>query len=381
MLINSKRLLIILVSLSFLLIGTIGKVQGQDDSVLYEIDEVKDELITRAEYGKDQSKEGITACNFVNYIHLDILKSFHEDANIPLTYKVFPSLEVFTEEINTCDVGTLTSGDKFNSLIAKNQIQKLDYRQIPNITNIPPQLRAAWLESDPEGYGVPFSFGPMVISVREPIIKEVFGRGKVPRDAAFYLEPENLKKLKDAGYKIVTTLQGSDVISPIYIALGLDPNSSSLRDLEKVNQKLQSIKPYIDGAVSGSQIPSLMDEQVALGLFMYDGDVRQAQLRLQDNGNSQGLTYFPPQEGAYVWFDFHVIPQNSEKTDQAYAYINHFLTEKNAALFTKASQFSNTVVGVPDVSLSAAKSLPEDIIEDREAIWNRFMDGIPKEDW
>lgn len=348
---------------------------------LNELDEVREKLTTRVEYGNTSLPETITDCNFVNYTHFDIQGSFYQESNTPLIYKVFPSLDVFNTSIDQCNVGTQTSGKGFWSLINNSRLLRLDYRKIPNIANIDPRIRTAWRQSDPEGYGVPFSFGPMVIAVKTKIVSEIFGSKKTPKNATFYLNPDNLKKIKAAGYKIVTTLEAGDVMPPVYITLGLDPNSSSPKDLATVAKQLQAVKPFIDGAVSGSEIASMMDEKVVLGLFMYDGDMEQARLRLQKKGDDQGLIYFIPNEGGYVWLDFKVIPSHNKHLDNIYAYINHLLKPENAKLFTQGSQFSNTVVGVPDITLFTAKPLAEETIQARQRIWDQFMRGIPEEKW
>ena len=66
--------------------------------------------------------------------------------------------------------------------------------------------------------------------------------------------------------------------------------------------------------------------------------------------------YLAPKEGALAWMEGVSIPSGAANLDQAYAFINWFLTPEAGALYTNATSINSTAVGAADLLSDEAKA-------------------------
>jgi spermidine/putrescine transport system substrate-binding protein len=57
------------------------------------------------------------------------------------------------------------------------------------------------------------------------------------------------------------------------------------------------------------------------------------------------IRYIAPKEGALAWLEGYAIPKGAENLEQAYAFINWFLTPEVGAMYTDLTSINSTVVG------------------------------------
>ncbi len=57
------------------------------------------------------------------------------------------------------------------------------------------------------------------------------------------------------------------------------------------------------------------------------------------------VRYIAPKEGALAWLEGYAIPKGAENLEQAYAFINWFLTPEVGAMYTDLTSINSTVVG------------------------------------
>jgi spermidine/putrescine transport system substrate-binding protein len=57
------------------------------------------------------------------------------------------------------------------------------------------------------------------------------------------------------------------------------------------------------------------------------------------------IRYIAPKEGALAWLEGYAIPKGAENVEQAYAFINWFLTPEVGAMYTDLTSINSTVVG------------------------------------
>ena len=66
--------------------------------------------------------------------------------------------------------------------------------------------------------------------------------------------------------------------------------------------------------------------------------------------------FVAPKEGALTWMEGVSIPKGAENVEQAYAFINWFLTPEAGAMYTNATSINSTAVGAADLTSDEAKA-------------------------
>ncbi|MBX9465839.1 MAG: extracellular solute-binding protein [Aquamicrobium sp.] len=68
------------------------------------------------------------------------------------------------------------------------------------------------------------------------------------------------------------------------------------------------------------------------------------------------IGFIAPKEGALAWMEGVSIPSGAENIDQAYAFINWFLTPEAGAMYSNATSINSTAVGAADLLSDEAKA-------------------------
>jgi len=68
------------------------------------------------------------------------------------------------------------------------------------------------------------------------------------------------------------------------------------------------------------------------------------------------IGFVAPKEGALTWMEGVSIPKGAENVEQAYAFINWFLTPEAGAMYTNATSINSTAVGAADLTSDEAKA-------------------------
>lgn len=66
--------------------------------------------------------------------------------------------------------------------------------------------------------------------------------------------------------------------------------------------------------------------------------------------------FIAPKEGALTWMEGVAIPSGAENVEQAYAFINWFLTPEAGAMYTNVTSINSTAVGAADLISDEAKA-------------------------
>lgn len=80
------------------------------------------------------------------------------------------------------------------------------------------------------------------------------------------------------------------------------------------------------------------------------------------------IGFVAPKEGALTWMEGVAIPVGAENLDQAYAFINWFLTPEAGAMYTNATSINSTAVGAAELTSDQAKAFfaaayPDDALD------------------
>ncbi|UUP19898.1 extracellular solute-binding protein [Nitratireductor thuwali] len=68
------------------------------------------------------------------------------------------------------------------------------------------------------------------------------------------------------------------------------------------------------------------------------------------------IGFIAPKEGALAWMEGVAIPSGAENIEQAYAFINWFLTPEAGAMYTNATSINSTAVGAEELISDEAKA-------------------------
>lgn len=80
------------------------------------------------------------------------------------------------------------------------------------------------------------------------------------------------------------------------------------------------------------------------------------------------VSFIAPKEGALAWMEGISIPKGAKNLEQAYAFINFFLTPEAGAIYSNATSINSTAVGADALLSDAAKTFfanayPEDALD------------------
>ena len=188
------------------------------------------------------------------------------------------------------------------SLVRNSEIQELDHSRLPNLGNID----TAWMNQhfDPGNkYTIPYLAGTDAIVVNTAKVKTV------PKSWADLWNPEY------AG-RMVFLDDSRAVIGITLLALGFDPNTKDVDQLDQAKTKFEELIPNISSFDSDSPDRALIDGNVDLGMTSTFGAFP-AQQRVPT------VQYIYPTEGAIVWQDNWAIPKTAPHLDAAYAWLNY----------------------------------------------------------
>lgn len=332
--------------------------------------------------------------NWSDYIAEDTIKNFEDKTGIKVTYDVFDSNDVLETRLLAGNSGfdvVVPSASFLERQIKAGVFQKLDKSQLPNLSNMDPDIMQRVALHDPENaHSVPYLWGTTGIGYNEAKIKKILG--DTPLDSwNFIFDPKLIAKFKDCG---VSVLDASDELLKITLAwMGRDPNSEKEEDLKAAEEKLMAIRPFIRKIHSSQYIEDLANGDLCIALG-WSGDILQSRDRAAEAGQGVVIKYAIPKEGTIVWFDMLAIPADAKHPKNALAFINYLMEPQvaannsnfvnyangNAASFPMVKDEVKNDPGIyptPEVKAKLFPSLAysEDFTRLMTRMWTRFTTG------
>lgn len=298
-------------------------------------------LVASLVSGVASAKE-VRIYNWSDYIDEEVLKDFEKETGIKPIYDVFDSNELLETKLLAGGSGydvVVPTGPFLARQISAGVFQKLDKSKLPNLKNTWPLIQERTALYDPgNDYSINYMWGTTGIGYNKAKIEERLKDAPVNSwDLIF--KPEIVSKFKDCG---IFLLDAADDILPVALLyLGLDPNSSDPKDLEKAGELLQSIRPNIQKFHSSEFINALANGDICIAVG-YSGDILQARDRAEEAKNGVEVGYHIPKEGAQMWFDQMAIPADAKHVEEAHAFLNYILKPE---VIAKASNYVNYANG------------------------------------
>ena len=301
--------------------------------------------------------------NWSNFIAPNTIRDFEKESGIRVNYEEFSSADVMFAKLKIGVTGydlVVAPGYMVRRMIRHDLLYPLSKdikapEYLPHL-NSPP--------FDPKHeYSVPYLWGTTGVG---------YNSKKIPTN------PKSWSLLWDKSLeKRITILdEKRDAIGMALFDLGLSPNSTDLKELERAKQSLLEQRPLVRRYTSDFTDDLIRGETwAALG---WSGDVAQAQASNPD------IQYYLPEEGCFLFVDSLVIPRSAPHPEAALDFIRYFLRPEVCKDITNATGYANPVVASkplvdPALLNNSLGYPPDDVLKnlyyqedlgDKEAVWD-----------
>jgi len=284
----------------------------------------------------------INVYNWSDYIDPAVLEDFTKQTGIKVQYDTFDANETLETKLLAGRSGydiVVPSAYFLERQIKAGVFQKIDKTRLNNLGNIWPEIANRLAVYDPGNqYAVNYMWGTTGIGFNVKAMRERLGpNGKIDSwDVVF--KPENLAKFKDCG---ITMLDSSDDIMPAALHyLGLNPNSTDERELQRAADLLLKVRPLVRKFHSSEYLNALASGEICF-VVGWSGDIKQAQKRAAEVKNGVEIGYAIPKEGAQMFFDNLAIPKDAAHVAEAHAFIDFLLKPEVAAKNSNLVSYAN----------------------------------------
>ncbi len=304
------------------------------------------------------SAEEVRVYNWSDYIDESLLEKFEAETGIDLIYDVFDSNEVLETKMLAGGSGydvVVPTASFMERQITAGVFQTLDQSKLSNKGNMWDVISARTAQFDPNNaYSVNYMWGTTGLGVNTAKVKEVLGEDAPIDSLALIFDPANMEKLASCG---VHMLDAPDEVIPAALKfLGEDPNSHDKAVIQRAEEVLAPVRPYIQKFHSSEYINALANGDICVA-FGWSGDVLQARDRAAEAENGVELEYNAPKEGALMWFDQMAIPADAPNPEGAHKFLNFIMDAQNMAAASNYVYYANG-------NKAAQEFLAEDVIGD-----------------
>jgi len=157
-------------------------------------------------------------------------------------------------------------------------------------------------------------------------------------DLAAVFKPENAAKLADCGISILDS--PTDIGLMVFSYLGIDPNTQSQADFDKLVEAFKPIRQYIATFDNSNYLTTLPNKELCVA-NTWSGDYSVAVSRAEEAGIKLDLEYFVPKTGAPAWFDLWCIPADAANADNAHVFLEYMLQPDVIAKCTDFTGYAN----------------------------------------
>ena len=280
--------------------------------------------------------------NWVDYIGETTLEDFEKETGIKVVYDTYDSAETVDSKLmaggSGYDVVDHAGSQLARLIMAGNILQPVDKGKLPNHSNLDPVIMKTMENWDPGNeYGVPYMWGTTGITYNVDMINERMPDAPVD-SLAMVFDPDVVSKFADCGVTILDS--PLDVIPMALSYLGLDPNSADKADLKAVEEMMAKVRPYIRTYDSSNYLNALPNSEICVAMT-WSGDYATATWRASEAGIDINLNYHVPKEGAGLWFDVWVIPEDAPHPENAHIFLNYMLRPDVIAGATNYTYYAN----------------------------------------
>jgi putrescine transport system substrate-binding protein len=289
-----------------------------------------------------QSERIVNVYNWSDYIDPAVIEAFTKETGIKVRYDTFDANETLETKLLAGKSGydvVVPTGYFLQRQIAAGVFQKLDKSKLPNLKNVWPDIAGRLAFYDPGNqYAVNYMWGTTGIGYNVRKMHEILGAGATIDSWDVVFRPEQLARFKGCGIHMLDSVD--DIVPAALHDLGLDPNSTQQKDLDKAAELIARIRPSVRKFHSSEYINALTTGEICF-VVGWSGDIKQAQKRAAEAKNGVEIGYAIPKEGAQMFFDNLAIPKDAPHVAEAHAFIDYLLRPDVAAKNTDLVQYAN----------------------------------------
>jgi putrescine transport system substrate-binding protein len=306
-----------------------------------------------------QDARVVNVYNWSDYIDAKVLEDFTKETGIKVQYDTFDANETLETKLLAGKSGydvVVPTAYFLERQIKAGVFQKLDKNKLKNLGNIWPDIATRLAVYDPGNqYAVNYMWGTTGIGYNVKAMRERLGpNGKIDSwDVVF--KPENLAKFRDCGVHMLDS--ADDIIPAALHFLGLDPNSTDPKELERATELLMKIRSSVRKFHSSEYLNALASGEICL-VVGWSGDIKQSQRRAIEAKNGVEIGYAIPKEGAQMFFDNLAIPNDASHVTEAHAFIDYLLRPEVAAK-------NSNLVAYANGNLASRKFVDKAVLDDR----------------
>ncbi len=314
----------------------------------------------------DKPYEGTTlnVYTWTEYIPDSVIEKFEEETGITVNHSTFSSNEDMLAKVKSEDEGAFDivqpSDYMVEQMASQGMLEELDLTKLTNLSNIDEAYLSPSYDPDNK-YSVPYLGGVEAMAVNASKITD---------------EVTSYNDLFDSAYanQVVLLDDFRAVIGLTARSLGYSMSTSDSTELEKIKEKLMTLKPNVKLYDSDSPKSALIQGEASIGA-MWGAEVA---LAMEEDSNIE-VVY--PEEGAYLFMDNWAIPKGAKNVDAAMEFINFMLDSENMsevlAEFPYLCPNKAAVALMGDEYTSnLAKNPPAEVIAKGEYIKNLDVDTL-----
>ncbi len=306
-----------------------------------------------------QSGRVVNVYNWSDYIDPTVLDAFTKETGIAVRYDTFDANETLETKLLAGNSGydvVVPTGYFLQRQITAGVFQKLDKSKLPNLVNVWPQIAEKLAFYDPGNqYAVNYMWGTTGIGYNVAKMHEILGANATIDTWDVVFKPDLIARFKDCGIQMLDSV--TDIVPAALHYLGLDPNSTEEKDLEKAAALIARVRPFVRKFHSSEYLNALASGEICF-VVGWSGDVKQAQKRAAEAKNGVAVGYAIPKEGAQMFFDNLAIPKDAPHVAEAHALIDYLLRPEVAAKNTNLVQYANG-------NLASQKFIAKAVLDDR----------------
>jgi len=338
-------------------------------------------------------EKAVNVYNWYDYIKPEVLRKFEARYGIQVRYSLFDSNNTLEAKLLAGHSGydvVFPSGAYLESMLAAGVFQPLDKAQLPNLKNMDPVIMQRLAAHDPgNAHAVVYTWGITGIAYDDAKVHARLPQAPVDSWSLLF-DPKVAAALAGCG---IGLYEAPNIIVPSVLAwLGEPPNSEDSGELQRAQNALLAVRPYIRKVSSGSLVDDLANGELCV-IIASNGDAMQAQERTRIAANGERVRYSIPREGAVMWFDVAAVPADAPHPGSAHRFIDFLMDPAIAAENSNAIRFPNgnaaaQAAMLPELANAAifpAQELASRLIPERaksEAyvrlrtrMWTRFRTG------
>jgi putrescine transport system substrate-binding protein len=306
-----------------------------------------------------QPERVVNVYNWSDYIDPDVIEAFTKETGIKVRYDTFDANETLETKLLAGKSGydvVVPTGYFLQRQITAGVFQKLDKSKLPNLANAWPVVTQRLATYDPGNlYAANYMWGTTGIGYNVKKMHEILGPAATIDSWDVVFRPEQLAKFKGCGIHMLDSVD--DIVPAALAYLGLDPNSTQQKDLDKAADLIAKIRPSVRKFHSSEYINALATGEICF-VVGWSGDIKQAQRRAAEAKNGVDIGYAIPKEGAQMFFDNLAIPKDAPHVAEAHAFIDYLLRPDVAAKNTDLVQYANG-------NLASQKLIDKAVLEDK----------------